>query len=415
MPTMTRQTRHGYWDFGESREPMIHRIHAYPAKFPSFITEKAVKRARKLNIEVKTVADIFCGCGTTAFESRRLGLDYWGCDINPVAVLIAKVKSDAYDIQHLESLATRIEDKFRSVPASEISLDDLPERLRYWYHDEDAKELKALLQTIESQTPEGKYRDFFLCAFSNILKAVSRWLTKSIKPQLDPEKKRVPVFDTFQQQVRLMIKAVQATPVDETPKRTIQRGNVLTTRIPEAIADIVVTSPPYVTSYEYADLHQLSTLWLGYAQDYRELRKGTIGSVHPSGEAPSTEDLNDTGRRIVEKLTKVGSSKAKASARYFSDMDQIVWRCKKLLRPGGMVFFVIGDTEYKGVKVSNSSYLRECLENAGFVGIKVEKRKITGKILSPYRTDKGKFSANPADKKVYAEEFVLTGRKPDHE
>ena len=26
--------------------------------------------------------------------------------------------------------------------------------------------------------------------------------------------------------------------------------------------DLIVTSPPYVTSYEYADLHQLSSLWL---------------------------------------------------------------------------------------------------------------------------------------------------------
>jgi hypothetical protein len=27
---------------------------------------------------------------------------------------------------------------------------------------------------------------------------------------------------------------------------------------------LVITSPPYVTSYEYADLHQLTSIWLGY-------------------------------------------------------------------------------------------------------------------------------------------------------
>ena len=177
------------------------------------------------------------------------------------------------------------------------------------------------------------------------------------------------------------------------------------------MADVVVTSPPYVTSYEYADLHQLSTLWLGYAQDYRTLRKGTIGSVHQTETTNRKDELNTVGRRIVSSLEKVGSSKAKASARYFSDMRRIVTRCGKLLRSGGMVFFVIGDTEYKGVKVSNSSYLRACLRDAGFRSIRMEKRKITGKNLSPYRTDKGKFSSNPDDRKVYAEEFVLSGRK----
>lgn len=33
--------------------------------------------------------------------------------------------------------------------------------------------------------------------------------------------------------------------------------------------DLLVTSPPYVTSYEYADLHQLSLIWLRFGDDYR--------------------------------------------------------------------------------------------------------------------------------------------------
>ncbi len=81
------------WDFGESPELKIHRIHAYPAKFPAFITTKAIAYAKKLGVNVQTVADVFCGCGTTAFESRKAGLNFWGCDINPVATLIARVKS----------------------------------------------------------------------------------------------------------------------------------------------------------------------------------------------------------------------------------------------------------------------------------------------------------------------------------
>lgn len=415
MPQPTKTNRHGYWDFGETREPAIHRIHAYPAKFPAFLTEKAVKRARKAGVNVRTVADIFCGCGTTAFESRRLGLNFWGADINPIAVLIAKVKSNSYDEKRLKRLSEKIINIYESGISSNITLEDLPDRLRYWYQDDDARDLKRLLQTIEASVKQGKYRDFFLCAFSNILKAVSRWLTKSIKPQRDPSKKRISVLTTFEQQVKLMIKAVQETPINNRTIRTIKEANILETKIPHSLADVVVTSPPYVTSYEYADLHQLSTMWLGYARDYRDLRKGTIGSVHHVAGQPPECRLNQVGRRIVDKLTKVGSSKAKASSRYFSDMSQIVLRCKKLLCPGGMVFFVIGDTEYKGVKVSNSAYLKTCLMEAGFVGIRMEKRKITGKILSPFRTEKGKFSANPSDKKVYAEEFVLTGRKPDNE
>ena len=88
-----------YWDFGDRkdrREDPIHRIHSYPAKFPAFITTKALQYAEQQGVNVKVVADVFCGCGTTAVEAKRNGKHFWGCDINPVATLIAKVKTRCY-------------------------------------------------------------------------------------------------------------------------------------------------------------------------------------------------------------------------------------------------------------------------------------------------------------------------------
>ena len=79
------------WNFDDQKESEMHRIHAYPAKFPSFITRKAIIDIEKeQNRSITTVGDVFCGCGTTAYEAMLHGKDFWGCDINPIAVLIAK-------------------------------------------------------------------------------------------------------------------------------------------------------------------------------------------------------------------------------------------------------------------------------------------------------------------------------------
>ena len=78
------------WDFGDNREELIHRIHAYPAKFPGFITTKALEYAEATGVVVHNVADVFCGCGTTAVEAKRNGKNFWGCDIIPLAALIEK-------------------------------------------------------------------------------------------------------------------------------------------------------------------------------------------------------------------------------------------------------------------------------------------------------------------------------------
>ena len=89
------------WNFPNIKEDSIHRIHSYPAKFPSFITTKAIEYAKNHGVNVNTLGDLFCGCGTTAFEAKKANINYWGCDINPVATLIAKVKSESYNIGKL--------------------------------------------------------------------------------------------------------------------------------------------------------------------------------------------------------------------------------------------------------------------------------------------------------------------------
>lgn len=400
------------WDFDEAIEPKIHRIHAYPAKFPAFITKKAVEVARSNGIEVNTIADVFCGCGTTAFEARKLGLNYWGRDINPVATLIAQVKSSNYDVDTLKNLYKMVLARYR-ITRKKVSVRGLPERLNHWYSAQHKRELKALLESIMAVVKDERCQKFFLVAFSNILKPVSKWLTKSIKPQVDPNKHPETALAAFKKQFAFMVKAIESTPIQEIHECDIETENLLECNVDKPFADIVVTSPPYVTSYEYADLHQLSTLWLGYVTDYRELRKGTIGSMYddPDVEQESLV-LNDSGLRMVKRLRKVEPRKAAASARYFADMKRTVDKCKQILRPGGMVFFVIGDTEYKGVKIKNSIYLAQCLEDAGFIDVRMDKRQVTGKILTPYRNKEGRFSkSSNSAMKIYAEEYVLMGRK----
>lgn len=400
------------WDFGDTPELKIHRIHAYPAKFPAFITTKAIAIAKAAGVNVRTVADVFCGCGTTAFESRKAGLSFWGCDINPVATLIARVKSASYDVSKLESFRNTITKAFETSFNDISNVTNLPERVDYWFDESSKKELAKLLDVIIKNVIEPSYRDFFLCAFSNILKAASKWLTKSIKPQVDPNKEVAEIWPLFKKQVDFMIKAVNEADLKAQPIAKIEEANLLTLSGHKASADIIVTSPPYVTSYEYADLHQLSTLWLGYTKDYRSLRKGTIGSVYNANDYRAEEKkLVPSGRRMFKELNAVDAHKARTSLRYFMDMERAVYKCKHFLRPGGMIFLVIGDTEYKGVKVENSIYLKECLTRAGFLNVRRTKRRITGKILTPYRNKKGRFSKSAnASKRIYAEEFVLTGR-----
>lgn len=402
------------WNFSNDAEFAMHTIHTYPAKFPAFIAKKAFDYAEAEGVTITKVADIFCGCGTVALEAKTHSKDFWGCDINPVATLIAKVKSESYDINAIKRCFAAISDVYANTEAVDADYENANERLKYWFTQKSYSQLLRLKTAIETSIQEEKYLDAFHCLFSSILKASSKWLTKSIKPQVDPNKKEIVVWDAFVQQYNKFVKSVeQLNGIGGSQASiVIENENFLNaTGIPNV--DLIISSPPYVTSYEYADLHQLSSLWLEYAEDYRDLRQGTIGSLYNSENyAINMELLNTVGRNIVAELidTQRATAKVRSVARYYADIQQAIQKCSQMLNHGGMAFFVVGDTEYKGVKIKNSEHLIQSLIDEGFTDIKAAKRRISNKLLTPYRDECGRFSSDKSSRTIYHEEYIISGR-----
>ena len=403
------------WDFGDRKEDPIHRIHAYPAKFPAFITTKALQYAEQKGVNVNVVADVFCGCGTTAVEAKRNGKNFWGCDINPVATLIAQVKTRHYQDVTLERYFTAITDEFRTTKPAREDHARIGDRIRYWFDERNVEDLLRLDRAIRRRTPTNSpYRKFFLCAFSNILKPTSRWLTKSIKAQLDPDKSPRDVMEAFEDQFALMRKAngQNQFPIPDS-RVCIRTRNFLASADPGHRAELIVTSPPYVTSYNYADIHQLSVLWLRYASDYRALRKNMLGNEHEV-EPPSRAAIEALGQAAIETydgLLSEDRRKARSVARYFLDLDRAVAKCWRILNKNGMAVFVIGNTQYRGIQIDNARHLMLCMERARFRGVEAIPRKVSLKIMTPYRDARGRFTRDSMQRKVYGDEFVVIGRR----
>lgn len=407
------------WNFAETKEDRIHKIHAYPAKFPAFLTTKAISYVRESGSQINIIGDVFCGCGTVAYEAKKANIEFWGCDINPVATLIADVKSSTYKVESIQKMMKNIIKVYdRQVNEKvEIDMNDVVDRIKYWYTYNSILHLTYLKNAIyEVKKRDTKYQRFFLVAFSNILKASSRWLTKSIKPTIDKNKKEIDIRKAFIKQVNGMMRAFEESSISNNIKPFIQTKNVLKTGNDNVRLDLVMTSPPYVTSYEYADLHQLSTLWLDYVTDYRELRKGTIGSVYDVEDFKrDVKYLNSTGESIVFQLYKQDKARSKSAARYYVDMQKVVNLSFDKLNDDGFAVFVIGNTEYKGVRIDNTQHLMEAMYKEGFRNLEVIKRKISNKILTPYRDSGGKFTNSSTGRKIYAEEFIVIGKKIVHE
>lgn len=71
------------WNLPEKRENRMHSIHAYPAKFPAFITTKAIEKASQNGITVNNIADIFVDVELSHLKAYALVATFGGMTLTP--------------------------------------------------------------------------------------------------------------------------------------------------------------------------------------------------------------------------------------------------------------------------------------------------------------------------------------------
>jgi len=405
------------WAFeGADTKYLTHDIHRYPAKF---IPQLARRIIEEYSMEGETVLDPFCGSGTALLEARLTGRNAIGVDLNPVAYYVSKVKTSPIEPKKLKRLWDDFSKKLSPLFGfNEVEPYPLPEKaletLSAWIPERQLEDMRKLF-TLINEVEDGRFRDFLLVAFSNIQKNCSWWLMKSVKPTRDFKKKVPDVIPTFTRQVRRMIKKNnELWEILKDSKTWVRVYKADTRRLSSVVretVDLIVFSPPYVTSYEYVDVHKLSIIWLEQTKELRELKKQFIGSA--SAKPKDVPLRSSIAEDIVEKLQGKDKRLAKAVRTYFEDMQLSFEEMDRVLKDGGVVSIVIGNTKLKGVEIKNAEVFAEMFMDMGYELEKVVKRPIPGKNLPTTRDPKtGKFtSVKDGHVKVYPHEFILFLRK----
>ena len=400
---------------------ITHGYYTYPAKFIPQVARRLILENSK---EGDIVVDPFMGSGTTMVEAivnNRIGI---GTDINEIAFLMSKVKTTPLDILKLtEQYETISKDLSKAMnggyeKAIAQALKKIPknERIDYWFLPEQKEKLAIIFSRL-LEIDSDEMRDFYLIAFAQILKSASIWLQKSVKPTRDMKKKISNPIELFLAQSKKMLKkhAEFNTLLSDDVRsnidsfRTLQCGDSRSIPCDNARASLIVTSPPYVTSYEYADLHQLPSLWFGYMSELSKFRQKFIGSAYKKREICAVK--SSTADEIISSLKNTKQAEVRT---YYADMLETFEESKRVLKKGGRACIVIGDTEFKGVKIKNAQTFQEQFESIGFKTHKIIKREIPSKMLPSTRDPvTGRFG-KVTDKDIklaYPTEYILIMEK----
>ena len=188
----------------------MHSFHRYYGKLIPAIPRAFIREFTNVG---DLIFDPFSGSGTTALESRFLDRNFIGVEINPLSVLISKIKTNNYSIELLK----RIQDKLLQLieeDKEDVMEEEIPFVINrdHWFKDFVQRDLviirrnfdKAVDEFIDDDNKE-KYIDFLIAVLSAIVKQVSNADTMHVFPGISKRMRRlesegkikINVFDIF--------------------------------------------------------------------------------------------------------------------------------------------------------------------------------------------------------------------------
>lgn len=391
---------------------VTHGVHAYKGKFYPQLA-KSLFNLANLNLGAHVV-DPFCGSGTVLLEGSLNGYNCNGFDLNPIALKIAKVKSqiihlDPFIVNHIIDDFIKDLNKINTKQDFKKSFNPLIiEELESWFPKLVLQKLCGILKLI-SDVPDPIVSEFLEVCLSSIIRDISQQdpIDLRIRRRKEPISD-APVVELLQKRIldqsnrlRAFFDKAKFAPYSFFHSKVNQGDCRLSNTFEKAgikdnSIDAIVTSPPYATALPYIDTDRLSILLLFGLRnrDSSEIEKTLIGSrdltkkerdytenlieSEDFGEIKSSTAINTIKK--IHKLNGIGEAgfrrKNTASLlfRYYYDMSLVFNSLDKIIKQGGNMFFVIGDNKTEANNKEIIIKSGKALEEIGIaLGWKLEK------------------------------------------
>lgn len=408
----------------EDSSEISHDFHAFPAKFPPQLPRLFIE---KLTQPTEVVLDPMMGSGTCVLEAYLNGRTALGFDIDPLAVLLTKVKLTPINAEAVTVIGEKIAQTaenvlklYSSSLAKQLAIKFEPKTKKfvdYWFSEPAQLELLALLNEIE-KIDEPAPQDFLRLVFSAIIITKSggvslAWDLAHTRPhklkQGLAKGFKSPIAE-FRKRLAKNLKGLREIP-NWIEKGSPNFGNAEALPLANESVDLLFTSPPYAsTAIDYMRAHKFSLVWFGHqVDDLSDLRTHYIG-----GETVSRfefAEMPHETERMIARIAQLDRKKGLALHRYYSEMKRVLRQSWRVLRPGKAAFFVVGSSTLRGIDTRTHECLGEIGEDLGYELIGIGTRQLDrNRRMMPARRNAPKISQ--IEQRMH-EEFVVGLLKPE--
>ena len=378
------------WTFKERGETLLaHKIHRYPAIFVPELAEKIIKT---FSSEGDTVLDIFSGSGTTLLECLKLRRKGIGIELNPLAILITKVKTQYIDKVILEKNIKIWKELYLS---NNFNVDNNIVNKEFWFHESTIDSLNNAIGAMNALECEIS-RNFLMVSLSEILREVSFCVHSGFKLHRDKKKlladlafNKYQLLDKLEPIILRNLEAIEELKhiLDKQfePEIYFHDSRVLNDRIKENSVDLILTSPPYGdsrTTVAYGQFSAFSSELLGlnslYHNAIRYLDNELVGGSTKSVDLENLNNKSLTLKNIQElfKLRALMSGDSKSQKRsldrlkdiisFYDDLDKCIANASVYLKKNGFFVLVTASRIVHETKLHTDIIVSELARNYGF-------------------------------------------------
>ena len=425
------------WTFvHESPKMHVHGLHNYPARMHPPVARKAI---RLFATHGDLVLDPFCGSGGVLVEAKIQGYRSVGIDINPLACLLARVKSSPlnpntlyrewrlllFDIRNelrtpqISSIvktlkkASKIEDKERKKTlVKEVKKDfqnihiNVPDfstiNVFYWFKPKSIADLAVTKNCID-KIEEKEIRDFFYVCFSNTVRQVSGTRKGEFKLYRIPVDKwndhNPDTLGTFARTVVTNIakmgefyEVCKRNDANNTLSLVLQSDTrkIFTSEFPKegkevlfekngdeikGKVNLIVTSPPYGDSGTTVAYGQFSRDSLFWL-GYPKEEFYDIDRVSIGGRKKEEEINSESLDRTLKVISSKDQKRATQVKSFFVDLNECLLHLYRIMADGGNACFVLGNRTVKRTRIPTDKIIVELGEPIGFRCVHTFSRRI---------------------------------------
>ena len=416
-----------YGSFRDSLRAPIHRWFAYPAGYSNkFVDAKIIEYGLDGD---STIADPFLGTGTTSVVAKMAGVNSIGIEAHEFVHWVARTKMFFdHDINALSDAVRESASRAKSLAGNVELPSEWPPLVHKCFDEDNLNQLAALREAVIESDMDSRARDFLKLALTATLRVVTTagagW------PYIAPSKRHAKknkrrAIAEFQARCDLMLsdmQQAQALPARRsTHKVILGDARKFASYADKESVDLIVTSPPYLNNYDYADRTRLETYFWGMYRSWADITSGVrdhlmmaattqvrMAAMSEIRECPGIRRADEgIYNDISEIIARLGDMRAVKSGKktydyvvagYFEDMLQALIGARDVLKSGGHFILVLGDSAPYGVHIPTERIVGRLAVAAGFSSYEIEQ----------IRTRGGKWGHNPQRHKVPLRESILT-------